>query len=329
MDTFRTIVGIEQHSKKITYKTPVMLLGSCFTDYIGDRLSSYKFPVVHNPFGVLYNPASVRSAIDRLISGRLFTTEDLGFYKGLWFSFSHSTAFSRSGRQQCLDEINRGIKSASEHLYHAEFLFITLGTAWVFEYKKTGQIVANCHKIPAKEFNRYLLGADQVVTSYNTLIEQIRNRNPRIHIILTVSPVRHLKDGAVGNQISKATLLLAAHQLVNKHENVYYFPAYEIFMDELRDYRFYSEDMLHPSASGIAYTWQRFEEIFIDNSVQGLMKEIERIRKIIEHRPFYSGSDEYQQLLTVSIEKCRNLEKQYNFTDFSKEIGILHGRLTW
>ncbi|GAI96735.1 unnamed protein product, partial [marine sediment metagenome] len=230
-----------------------MFIGSCFTESIGGKLNDYKFPVDINPFGIIYNPSSVGKSLELLIGEKEFTIDDLFFYNGKWLSFFHHSSFSDKDPELCLSRINAKITESREFLKKAGFLFITFGTAWVFEWKESGETVSNCHKISALKFNHKLLAVEDILENYKTLIHKLLRFNPQLKIIFTVSPIRHWKDGAEGNQVSKAILLLSAHQLLKKFQSVSYFPAYEIIMDDLRDYRFYSDDMIHLNSVAIDY----------------------------------------------------------------------------
>ena len=197
-----------------------------------------KFPAVVNPFGVLYNPVSVRNAIEILIDQKKFKDSDLNFFNEQWFSFYHDTEFSHPDKNISLEKINKSISIAADNLRKAGYLIVSFGTAWVYKYLKNGNVVSNCHKIPAKEFERYKLDVEDIFVEWANLMNRLNELNPDLKIIFTVSPVRHWKDGAIQNQLSKSTLILAIHQLKQQFENVDYFPSYEIMMDDLRDYRF-------------------------------------------------------------------------------------------
>jgi hypothetical protein len=295
-------------------------MGSCFADNIGSRLKNLKFVVEHNPFGVLYNPVSVKIDIELLAERKIFTESDLYWHNDRWISFNHYTLFSHPDNTTCLQKINDSAIPASELLAKARFLFITFGTSWVYEFSKTGQVVANCHKIPAGEFRRFLLSPEDIIRSYDELLAKLKAYNPDLNIVFTVSPIRHWKDGAAGNQLSKSILLVAIHNLVNRHHNTSYFPAYEIFMDELRDYRFYARDMIHPSDAAQDYIWEKFTGTFISPESIDIMKEIEEILKARNHRPVNPDSAEFLQFRKRIREKIDALVKKYPALDLSGEI---------
>ena len=319
-ELFRTVIDIPKPEKQISYTTKIVLAGSCFADNIGIKLKEHKFPVDHNPFGVLYNPLSIKKNLEILIQKKLFNEADIHFYNDLWFSFQHHSSFSHPDKQICLEKINTSLMKASGFLRNAGFLFITFGTAWVYERKADNSIVANCHKLPAKEFNRYLLTVEDIVQNYEQLIDRIREINSALKIVFTVSPIRHWKDGAINNQVSKSTLILAIHRLKEKYPDVEYFPAYEIFMDELRDYRFYGNDMLHPSETAVDYTWKIFSDTYIDESSKELMKEIVKINKAKSHRPMNPSTDTYRDFLKNTIKKIESLQKKHPYLNLDEEL---------
>ncbi len=319
MDQFRTIVEIPEASCKINHRSVMMFIGSCFSDYIGEKMLYHKFNAQLNPFGVLYNPASIAGNINIIIEQRLFEPEDLIFHNGQWISLSHYTRFSHPNQQVCLNRINQGIKESHKILEKADFLFITFGTAWVYTFNNTGQIAANCHKIPASAFTRSLLKPQEIVDLFSGLLKSIKKFNNKLHIVFTLSPVRHWKDGAVGNQLSKSVLHYSIQDIINKNPDTSYFPAYEIFMDELRDYRFYADDMLHPSSFAVEYIWKRFSETLIDEESFPLMKEIEKVMQAVNHRPFNPNSLEHKSFLSNNLKKIEQLEAKYPFLDFNQE----------
>lgn len=320
MISFRTIVKIHPSPFKLSYFTPSMFIGSCFTKNIGSKLSNYKFPVDINPFGVIYNPSSVSKSLDILIGKKEFTKDDLYFFNGKWLSFFHHSSFSDKDPEQCLLRINAKITESKEFLKKAGFLFITFGTAWVFEWKESGETVSNCHKISALKFNRKLLTVEDILKNYKTLIHKLLRFNSQLKIIFTVSPIRHWKDGAEGNQVSKAILLLSVHQLIQKFQTLSYFPAYEIMMDDLRDYRFYSDDMIHLNSVAIDYIWERFKDTYLDKEASGIMKNIDPVLSAMGHKPFEPDSDLHQDFLIKILDKIEKLQLQYSFIDFSREI---------
>ncbi len=318
---FHTIVDIPKFSSQTGYSKRNMFLGSCFTENIGTRMAALKYNVDINPFGILYNPVSVANGLRILLDKKEFTSEDLIEADGLWHSFFHHGRFSSADKQETLDAINNRIKSSSEFLETTNFLFITFGTAWVYKYKKNGQTVSNCHKIPANEFERVRLSVDEIVQLYKKLLVEIRKINPSVQVVFTVSPIRHWKDGAIENQRSKAVLLLAIDKLINElgQDSCTYFPAYEIIMDELRDYRFYAPDMLHISEVAIDYIWEKFENYFIDSESHHNSKKIDKIVKAANHRPLHDDTDEYYRFLGKMHEKALQLENNNEHLNLTLE----------
>lgn len=327
MRLFRTPVEISESEFNLDYKKNTTMIGSCFTDYVGEKLTYYKFPVFINPFGVLYNPESVRNALDILMDEKYFEEKDLHRYNSRWLSFWHDTSFSGYDQEEVLQNINTGIHTGHEWLKKTHLLIITFGTARVYHHIKINRIVSNCHKLPAKEFERYLLDINDIVKSYTELIRRLKKFNPNLHIVFTLSPVRHWKDGAAGNQQSKAILVLAIKKLLEEFPYLEYFPSYEIMMDELRDYRFYAEDMIHPGDTGIHYIWERFCDIYVKKSTRKLMEKVEAIVKARNHRPFHPRSLEYHDFLKKQIEKTEQLLDKYPHIDLRPELDYFIAQL--
>lgn len=309
---FQTIVKLPRFEWKTGYAKKNIFMGSCFTENIGKQMVNLNYDVDLNPFGILYNPVSVASGLQILIQQKLFSNADLIQQDGLWHSFYHHGKFSSPNKKQTLDTINNQIRFSSAYLKNADFLFITFGTAWVFKYNPTGETVSNCHKIPANKFERIRLPVNEIVEIYTLLLDKIWKVNSNLKVIFTVSPVRHWKDGAIENQRSKATLLLAIDEIVKTANNrSAYFPSYEIVMDELRDYRFYAEDMLHISEVAVNHIWERFELALISEKSQVISKEIRRIKTAINHRPYNKFTKEYLRFAQKQLEKLYQIEKEY------------------
>lgn len=310
---YTTPVQIPYSNLKIGYEDKILTLGSCFAENIGTKLQNAFFLSFINPFGVLYNPLSAGQGIRTLLGETKFTEEDLFQHGSLWNSFSHSSAFSATTSAEALQKINSRLLAARSFLSETNVLMITLGTAWIFEDIESGSVVANCHKLPANRFTRRRLNVDEIVAELSDVIELLKLRNPNLQIILTVSPIRHWKDGAHENTLSKSTLHLAVDELKKKFDYLDYFPAYEIMIDELRDYRFYATDMLHPSEQAVDYIWQRFSETYFTQETLQLKKELEQLRADLNHRPLHPDTVEYQQFL-ITVEKKKNvLIEKYPF----------------
>jgi hypothetical protein bfra3_01139 len=315
----QTKITVAAPDFSIDYNSRLMMLGSCFAENMGSKFSYYKFDVDVNPCGIIYNPLSVANVLRLLVEGKRFEKNDLREVGGKWVSLFHHGAFSSADPDECLHRINDRLTKATGELRTLDLLVITWGTAWVYKYIPENIIVSNCHKIPSREFERSRLSVEDIVREYLVLIERLREINPGLRILFTVSPIRHWKDGAHGNQLSKATLLLAIDRLREEIQHVYYFPAYEIVLDELRDYRFYAEDMLHVSGFTVDYIWERFLYSFISPEVFGLMNQIGRINKGVAHRPFEPQSEEYQRLVKKMLAEIAMISRSYPMIDFSEE----------
>lgn len=303
----------------IDYNSRLMMLGSCFAENMGSKFSYYKFDVDVNPCGIIYNPLSVANVLRLIVEGKQFEKSDLRQVGGKWVSLYHHGAFSSTDPDECLRRINDRLTKATGELRTLDLLVITWGTAWVYRYTRENIVVSNCHKIPSQEFERSQLSVEDIVKEYLVLIGRLREINPGLRILFTVSPIRHWKDGAHGNQLSKATLLLAIDRLREELQHVYYFPAYEIVLDELRDYRFYADDMLHMSGFTVDYIWERFLYSFISPEVLGLMNQIGRVNKGVAHRPFDPQSEEYHRLVKKMLAEIAMISRSYPMIDFSEE----------
>ena len=318
---FHTIVEVPQFNMKTGYSVKNIFMGSCFTENVGNRMAALKYNVDINPFGILYNPVSVANGLRILLQNKEFTPADLIPADGLWHSFYHHGRFSFQNEKETLEVINSRIKSSSEFLKYAGFLFITFGTAWVYRYIKTGQFVSNCHKIPAIQFERVRLSVDEIVADYRELFTEIRKINPSLKVVFTVSPIRHWKDGAIENQRSKAILLLAIDELIHEFGADFctYFPAYEIVMDELRDYRFYAEDMIHISDVAVNHIWEKFQTNLIDNESQQISVQVQKIVKAANHKPMHENTREYMRFLEQMAEETLRLESKYSYLNLTGE----------
>lgn len=317
---FQTEVEIYPVQQKTGYHKNNLFIGSCFTQNMGEKMNNLKYPCLVNPFGVLYNPVSIANCLDSLLENKTFTTNDIFQYEGLWHSFSHHSKFSGKNENDVLAEINSAINLGSIFLQTCNFLFITFGTAWVYQHKSTQKIVANCHKLPEKTFNRFRLATEEIVEIYTDLIDKLIQNNPALQIVFTVSPVRHWKDGAVENQRSKATLILAIDDLIKQYENhSLYFPAYEIIMDELRDYRFYATDMIHISEFATEHIWERFKQWIFDSKSDSIEKRIIKILKAKNHRPFNKFTAEHLRFLLKTKSEVEALQKNYPYLNLTLE----------
>jgi hypothetical protein len=315
----RTTFNIETSPFRITYDDRVMFIGSCFASSIGEQMKRGKMTVMINPSGTVYNPVSVCNTLDSITSGVEFTKESLHFHNGMWLSFCHYTDFSSEDPDKSLLKINSKLKEASLFLEKSGFLFITLGTARIYRWKKTGQIVSNCHKIPSEEFSRELLSVNGIVDLWTKQLDRLSAMYPDLKVIFTVSPVRHLKDGAHGNQISKSVLLLAIEELLGHNSKPGYFPAYELVMDDLRDYRFYSEDMIHPSESAVNYIWDAFSASYIDPAAVKIWNEALKITKARTHRFNTDSISKKKDFARNMLNNISQIENKVSQIDFSEE----------
>lgn len=323
---FYTKIDIPHFSFNIGHKDNILMLGSCFIESIGGELEKSKFNLNLNPFGVLYNPQSIAQALELLIEKREFTEQDLFEYCGLFHSFYHHSRYSDMDVEHCLKKINNSLNKASFDLYNADILILTFGTAYVYRHKARNMIVGNCHKLPASEFDRYRLSVNDIVIRWQQLLRQLKAINPKLKVLFTVSPIRHLKDGAHDNQLSKSTLLLAVEELCQMSgEN--YFPSYEIVLDELRDYRFYKEDMIHPDNVAIAYIWERFGETFFTADTQQIITEWQKIESAISHRPFNAQGNEYKRFLEQTLLKAETFGNKYPYICCEREIELLKEKI--
>lgn len=316
---FRTIIPIIPSSTLIEHKHKLLMLGSCFTESIGERLENAKFQLDINPFGIQYNPLSIAKALEHLLDNKQLTLNDLFEHEGRWHSFMHHSRFSATTSTACLKGINERIKKSSANIKQIDFLFITFGTACVYELKETGTIVSNCHKLPANFFIRRRLTVDEIVSTYTALIKQLHTQNSTLKLIFTVSPIRHKNDGAHENNVSKSILLLAIEELKKQFDTISYFPAYELVLDDLRDYRFYTEDMLHPNSTAIDYIWSRFKESYFLSQTQHIIVEMEKLKRSLAHRPFNTSGEQYKNFCQQNLNKIKHFELAYPDISFEEE----------
>lgn len=316
---FSTPIPITKSDHPIDYNSKIISLGSCFAVNIGQKLDYFKFRNTTNPFGILFHPLALEKFIGYALQQKQFTDADIFQQNELWHCFDAHSDLSHSDEEVLLNNLNEACSLANSQLKKATHLIITLGTAWVYRNAASENLVANCHKVPQKEFTKELLSPEMIRQSLENIIASITKVNPDIKIIFTVSPVRHIKDGFTENQWSKANLISALLQVLNTEHhrwNTAYFPSYEIIMDELRDYRFYAEDMIHPSAVAIDYIWERFTEAYITPQAHETMKLADNIQKGLSHRPFNPDTEQHQQFLKKLNEKITLLQKQFPHITF-------------
>lgn len=321
---FMVNIDIKSLPSPINYNDKILLIGSCFTEHIGNTLQELKFPVLQNPNGILFDPASVCKSLVRYIQNREYTEKDLFYLNEVWNSWEHHSRFSHPDAAACLQLMNEARQQAHDFLKEANWVIITLGSSFSYRLTeqaggKTGEGVANCHRAPAQWFNKHLLGIDETVTLLDNCYHQLKRFNPHLNILFTVSPVRHIRDGVVENNRSKARLIEAVHHMVNKFDGLHYFPAYELVIDVLRDYRFYDIDLVHPNYSATSFVLDKFAESCIDPASRQLMQEIKKIVIARKHKAFQPSTQAHQQFLATHLEKVKALQDRYPFLDLAKE----------
>lgn len=302
---FRTQIPIINSDNPINYSSKIMSLGSCFAENIGDKFQYFKFQITTNPFGIIFNPVSIEMLISRAVNNIQCSENDIFFHNDLWHCFEVHSELSHTDKETFLTNLNLKIQQSHNLIIQSTHIIITYGTSWVYRNKLSGKIVANCHKIPQNQFEKEILSKETIEKAIQNTIALVQKINPDCHFIFTISPVRHIKDGFVENNISKSHLIAAIHSSNFQLLTSSYFPSYEIMIDELRDYRFYAEDMLHPSQMAIDYIWQRFSETTISAESYSIMNEVEIIQKGLAHRPFNPDSASHQEF-------CKNLIKKMN-----------------
>ena len=318
-DLFRTEITPEPLKPKISYQDQVMLIGSCFTEHIGEHLANYKLTTDLNPFGIVYNPLSIASQINALLDPAAYSESDLIHHLDLWHSPDHHGKFSHPDKTVCLNRIYARLMDSARFLRSANFLILTLGSARAYFHRETDQLFSNCHQIPATQFTSRMLSVEEITQKLGDALDKLCVRQPTTTILLNISPVRYLSLGNFDNQVSKSTLILAARNLVEHNSRIIYFPSYEIFMDDLRDYRFYEDDMIHPGSAGVEYVWNLFVKAAIDRKSRVIMQEIDTIRRAMGHRSKGFMTPAHQLFLDQYLKKVRELSNRYPFLDFSAE----------
>lgn len=318
---FRTEVDVKAFSEKIDHRSHIFSVGSCFAQYMADEFRKAKFEMCSNPFGVMFNPASIHAALHRISSYELFSHKDIIFDRNWWFSYDLHSSFNEISSERILNNANASVVESNIRLKNADWVIITFGTAWVYTLNESGQIVANCHKQPTANFTRRRLSVEEIVGMYEELIRGILADKK---VIFTVSPVRHLGDGADENFLSKATLKVAVAEIVERFDNAYYFPAYEILNDDLRDYRFYGEDMCHPTVQARDYIREKFFGAVLTPKSLQLLPRIEKITRAVLHTPFEPEGEEFQRFCHQQIQAIDSLpeidfrEERAHFESFLK-----------
>ncbi|UYQ94392.1 GSCFA domain-containing protein [Chitinophaga horti] len=304
----------------IQYDQKILMAGSCFAEEVGAMLQSGRFDVMLNPNGILFNPLSIVKSVNQYLDQRTYTEADLFQHNGAWHSYDHHSRFSGTDKEAVLAQINASQAAAAKQLKEADWLIITLGSAFGYTLKEGGQLVGNCHKMPQQQFNKKLHSAEEIITAIDNMMHRLFFANRKVKIIFTVSPVRYVRDGVVENNLSKAILLQAVHHLVNKFDRLYYFPAYELVIDDLRDYRFYKEDMVHPNAQAVQYVWEKFAGACLHQQAQATLKLVEDVSRARRHRPIIEDSEQHRQFLAGYAQKVRTLMEQHPYLDLKEEL---------
>lgn len=329
---FMVNIDIRKPARPITYRDKILLIGSCFTEHIGNTLEELKFSILQNPNGILFDPVSVCNSLISYTENKQYKEEDLFELNEVWHSWQHHSRFSQTGQQGGLRRINESQEKAHHFLKETDWVIITLGSAFSYRLTssalsslspgpwKEGAGVANCHRAPAQWFDKHLLAIDEIITHLDECYHRLMQFNHGLRILFTVSPVRHIRDGVVENNRSKARLIEAVHHLVNKFDRLHYFPAYELVIDVLRDYRFYDVDLVHPNYMATEFVLQKFAESCIDNEARQLMQEIRKIVIARKHKAFQPDTQVHRQFLAAHFDKTQVLQAKYPFLDFSEEL---------
>ena len=312
----QTRIPIEPSQVPVDYNSRIFLMGSCFVENIGAKLDYYKFQQLINPFGILFHPAAIAKFLNYVVAEKIFTEADLINHNERWLSLDAHSALSASAKKEVLNNLNTAISDSREFLKITTHAIVTLGTSWGYKFRESGNWVANCHKIPQKQFSKELASVEEIQANLHQILTDFRSINPDISVIFTVSPVRHIKDGFVENQLSKAHLLTALHRFLAQTNSTSYFPSYEIMMDELRDYRFYDRDMLHPNQLAVDYIWNLFATSHISAEAQSVMTEVEEIQRGSAHRPFNPNSEAHQKFLAKLEIKMQQLHEKIKHIRF-------------
>ncbi|MEO8583002.1 MAG: GSCFA domain-containing protein [Flavitalea sp.] len=318
-------IKIGKPEQRIDYRDKMLVCGSCFTEHIGSRLHDLKFAVLQNPNGIIFDPFTVATSITSYIDHKFFLEGDLVHLNELWQSWQHHSRFSGINKDEVLAAINESQEAAHHYLKDAKWLIITLGTSFSYRLVDGMKPVANCHRAPANWFQKQLMTIEEIQASLDTMLYKLFLFNKNIHVIFTVSPVRHIRDGLIENNRSKARLIESVHHLVGKYDRLFYFPSYELVIDVLRDYRFYDIDLVHPNYQATEYVLQQFMEHFINNESNTISKEIDKINIARKHRAFQPDTEAYKNFLKLQAERTRELLKTYPFIDLQEELDYFEG----
>lgn len=318
---FRTEVTLEESKHKIQLEDRIFSIGSCFATEMASIFASGQMQVFHNPFGVIFHPVAINNALKRIHTGKYYSAEDLIYYKNRYISLDHHTHFDSRYLHKSLELINENITQSIDFLRETRWVIVTYGTSWIYEFIESQKIVANCHKIPQHFFKKRMLTHEEIKKAILETISIIQDIAPKgVRILFTLSPVRHIKDGLVENQRSKAKLLSALHEIIEESNNSEYLPVYEMLMDDLRDYRFYKEDLIHPNTQAVQYVWERFSTAYLSPETQKFIQENNKIQKALSHRPFDEYSEEYQKFKEKTKQKIEQQQKKVRRTIFSEAL---------
>jgi hypothetical protein len=327
MQNFRTEIQLSKSKAGISLKQDILTTGSCFSDAIGLKLAENKFPVLVNPFGTNYNPISIHKSLRAALNGALPLSHSYFEHGGIYSHYDFHSEFSDPNKTVVEERVKTTIQTAHQFLKHAQWIIVTYGTAWAYKRNETNDIVSNCHKMTSQNFTKELLTEKKIIESFEGLYQNLKAVNPTCNILLTVSPVRHIKDTIQLNSLSKAILRTACHSLTELHSNVLYFPAYEIMLDDLRDYRFYKSDMLHPSADAEEYIWEKFSETYFDKPTIEFLSKWKTIYTALQHRPFHPQSDSHQKFLKKLLTDLKELNGPVNVEEEIASVNAqLHAR---
>lgn len=323
---FFTSINIKPLEPSITYRDKILLAGSCFTEHIGNFLADVKFNTLQNPNGILFDPISVSSSLISYIKNKQYTEDDLFYFNETWNSWQHHSRFSNPNKIECLKNINQSQTTAHEFLKEADWLIVTLGSAFTYKLSEDFSSVANCHKAPAQNFTKHLNTIEEIITAFDSTMHQLFHFNSKLKIIFTISPVRHLRDGVIDNNRSKARLIEAVHHLINKFEKLYYFPAYELVIDVLRDYRFYDVDLAHPNYAATQFVLENFSATCFNESIRALIEEIKKLIIAKKHKPFNPQSELHKKFLEQHFVKTERLQSEYPHLNFKEELNYFSGK---
>ena len=312
----QTQLHLEKQLPAVNYQSKLVLLGSCFAENIAEKFSYYKFQNEVNPLGVLFHPIAILDLFKRAHHNTTYTKEDIFFSNGYWQSFQAHSRLNSTSQPEILEHLNTALDLIQNQLKNASHVFLTFGTAWVYKHITSKMTVANCHKQPQHEFEKSILSIEQLQDSFKAILSILKSFNPKVSVVFSVSPVRHLKDGFVENNQSKAHLIAALHSVIKTTKNTHYFPSYELLMDELRDYRFYKKDMIHPNPTAIDYIWDKFKSVWIETEAYPIMQEVNQLQKGFAHKPFNSSATEHIAFLSNLNKKAKALESRFPFMKF-------------